>query len=634
MLTMMSIISCGAFVEDFENGDDSSLKVDSEHHSTDSFSFDLKSDTLTSMRDSATASDSDTSTTGQDDTHFEHLDTGSDTTTVSDTDTPSQTEKDTLMIVEDTDSESEGTSATDVALDSATQSDVDSDSASDSDTQTDTGTETETGVALIRCDTLVISGATTVPSGLTQQLRASCDFDNGDLDVDVSSKVLWVSNDTEIVPQPTQGMVLGVTEGTATIRATYENSDGSLATDTHGITVTAGLLAAVRVSVDESPIPAGLSKQFAAYCDYTDRTDVLCTQVVLWESTNTDVATVNNDGLATTHQPGDALIFATLGKESDSVVLNVGDSILDSVTILATGATLEVNRTHGYSAKCYRTDGTSYSCGSAATWQSADETILGFPNKTYFQKGEAFAFHIGTTEITASVGNITSATKQVQVVVPAGCDGVLSFTDPDLEAVIRGVLGIPSANLHFEDVMDITSLSADYSYIDELTGIRCLTGLTSLSLYRNPGVVDATEISELAQLRDLNLGWSSIVEIPNLHLLTELESIYLQNTEKLKSINGLSYLPNLAVVNVGPSPLMDKFGIAALSTLDRLTTVSLVGVNVDDVSDLVSNSGIGSGDVLEFFVYDTAVCDVTLLREQLRTLQARNVAVTTNCFEL
>ncbi|MBN2716197.1 MAG: hypothetical protein JXX14_10110, partial [Deltaproteobacteria bacterium] len=131
-----------------------------------------------------------------------------------------------------------------------------------------------------------------------------CDLSNGAVDVDVTAAATWTSNATDIVPHPVAGLVQGMSEGTATIRATVINPDSTSTTKTHPITVTTGELIAVRVEYDDSEIPAGRTKPFIAYCDYTDRTDVLCTLDVKWSSSRTDVATIDSLGVATTHISG------------------------------------------------------------------------------------------------------------------------------------------------------------------------------------------------------------------------------------------------------------------------------------------------------------------------------------------
>jgi hypothetical protein len=64
--------------------------------------------------------------------------------------------------------------------------------------------------------------------------------------------------------------------------------------------------------------------------------------------------------------------------------------------------------------------------------------------------------------------------------VPLGCSSVIEFPDQELEAAVRSAIGKPDGDIYYVDIDDLTELSATgYNSISELTGIQCLTGLSS-----------------------------------------------------------------------------------------------------------------------------------------------------------
>ena len=199
-------------------------------------------------------------------------------------------------------------------------------------------------------------------------------------------------------------------------------------------------------------------------------------------------------------------------------------------------------------------------------------------------------------------------------------DGLYIF-DPNLRAEIEKALGktIGSA-ITVEEMATLTSLTARYDDIKDLTGLEHATNLTSLNLYWND-ITDLSPLAGLTALTSLNLRYNDIREISSLSGLTNLTSLNLEDNE-IMDISALSSLTNLTWLNLWDNRIWD---ISALEDLTNLESVLLGNNLILDLSPLVDNTGLGTGDVVDLRM-NRALTD-TSLNTHIPALRTRGVTV-------
>jgi internalin A len=179
-----------------------------------------------------------------------------------------------------------------------------------------------------------------------------------------------------------------------------------------------------------------------------------------------------------------------------------------------------------------------------------------------------------------------------------------------LEAAVRYAIGLPTGDIRWQDVAELTELVANNIplqvsvvppfRVSDLTGIHCLSALVRLDLtelnLRNNLVSDLGGLSSLGSLTVLKAGFNSISDLSPLSELGSLKVLWLHD--------------NL-ISDLGP-----------LAGLTALAEVYLEYNAVSDLSSLTANSGLGQGDGV--YLYGNPV-DCAAQAENPRVLSDRGV---------
>ena len=199
-------------------------------------------------------------------------------------------------------------------------------------------------------------------------------------------------------------------------------------------------------------------------------------------------------------------------------------------------------------------------------------------------------------------------------------EGLYIF-DPNLRTEIEKALGktLGSA-ITVEEMATLTSLTARFDKIRDLTGLEHATSLTSLNLYWND-IRDLSPLADLTNLTSLNLRYNEITDIASLSGLTNLTSLNLEDNE-ITDISPLADLTNLTSLNLWDNRVWD---ISALKDLTSLESVLLGNNLIFDLSPLVGNTGLGTGDVVDLRI-NRALND-TSRNTHIPALRARGVKV-------
>ncbi|MDR4022886.1 MAG: Ig-like domain-containing protein [Eubacteriales bacterium] len=157
-----------------------------------------------------------------------------------------------------------------------------------------------------------IVGNPEVNEGATTQLTATVTPSSA-----TNKKVTWASSNTEVATVNSDGLVRGVKEGTATITVTTEDES-----KTASCIVT---VKSTRTKVDGVSISGNtnIKENETTKLRATVTPSSATNKTVRWESSNTEVATVNSDGLVRGVKEGTATITVTTEDESKTASCTV-----------------------------------------------------------------------------------------------------------------------------------------------------------------------------------------------------------------------------------------------------------------------------------------------------------------------
>ena len=163
------------------------------------------------------------------------------------------------------------------------------------------------------------------PAGTTVQFKAT-GYLNDQTSEDITTEVTWSSSNTSVATINSSGLATAIAQGTTTITAistmpsSYSDEGSSESTT---LTVNSATLSSISVTSDNPSIPVGGTQHFIATGTYSDGASYDITTQATWTSSDTSVAAVSGDGLATAIAAGTATITATSGSISGSTTLTV-----------------------------------------------------------------------------------------------------------------------------------------------------------------------------------------------------------------------------------------------------------------------------------------------------------------------
>ncbi len=233
-----------------------------------------------------------------------------------------------------------------------------------------------------------------------------------------------------------------------------------------------------------------------------------------------------------------------------------------------------------------------------------------------------------------------------------GCADPLTFADPYIETMVREGGGGPSGPIHPADVCGIGELDLspaanplpDSGPGTSLAGLECLPNLTVLSL----SYAVVTNVPRLPQVREFSGQDDSnmadiLSALPSLRVLRLVGG----DLSSAEARAGLSAMTGLTTLSVPGAGLTDTAPLGALSlltdvdirsnriqdisSLSALTNLRSLDLSVNavtDLSPLVANVSLGYGTGID--MRDNPI-DCTAQAQNIATLQARGVTLTTDC---
>ena len=214
-----------------------------------------------------------------------------------------------------------------------------------------------------------------------------------------NKNVVWSSSDTTIATVDNNGLVNPKKIGSVNITAKVGSKSATVKVTVNPIKVTG-------VSLDKTSLSilVGSSSTLTATVSPSNATN----KGVTWKSSNTSIATVDQNGKVTAKTNGTAVITVTTkdGNYSKSATVTVNSIAATSITLNKTSLTL----TEGSSGTLVATILPSNATNKTVTWITSDATIV-----TVSTTGVVTAKKPGTATITAKTNNGKTASCTVKV---------------------------------------------------------------------------------------------------------------------------------------------------------------------------------------------------------------------------
>lgn len=215
----------------------------------------------------------------------------------------------------------------------------------------------------------------------------------------ITASVTWSSSNSSVASINGGGLVTAVALGSLMVFA----SSNSISASTT-VNVQPAVLSSITVHPASEKIAQLTSQQFQAIGTYTDGTTHNMTGKVSWTSSNTTVANIAGNGLASALAPGSTSITASLDSISASTTLEVTNATLVSISIRPSGRTIAPVTKLSFNATGLFSDNTTQVITRDCTWTSDNQAVA-----TIGLRGTATAVGPGTANISASLNGVVSS---------------------------------------------------------------------------------------------------------------------------------------------------------------------------------------------------------------------------------
>ena len=195
-------------------------------------------------------------------------------------------------------------------------------------------------------------------------------------------------------------------------------------------------------------------------------------------------------------------------------------------------------------------------------------------------------------------------------------------------SALSGLTSLKVLDLYTNSISDVSALSNLTSMrwlslsgnsISDVSALSNLTSLERLDLYSN-SISDVSALSNLTSMRWLFLYSNSISDVSALSNLTSLEVLDLASNS-ISDVSALSNLTSLAVLWLSSNSISD---VSALSNLTSMRWLDLGTNSILDLSPLVTNRGLGRGDLVDV---SNNPLSATSINTHIPALQSRWVEV-------
>ncbi|MCH8841596.1 MAG: Ig-like domain-containing protein [SAR324 cluster bacterium] len=242
----------------------------------------------------------------------------------------------------------------------------------------------------------VAPGTAAIEPAEALQFTATGSYSDGS-SKDLTTTVNWSSGNTSVATVDSNGLALGVADGTASITAI--DLDSGLGDNATLTVETPTVLLSISLTPTAATIAEGNTQPFTAMGTYSGGNSVDLSTTVNWSSGNMAVATVNAAGLALGVADGTTSITAIdpdsgLGDSADLTVDT--PVVLSSISLTPSAAAIAEGDTQQFAAMGAYSDGSSEDLTTTVNWSSGNTAVA-----TVDAAGLALGVADGTASITA-----------------------------------------------------------------------------------------------------------------------------------------------------------------------------------------------------------------------------------------
>ncbi len=245
--------------------------------------------------------------------------------------------------------------------------------------------------------------------------------------------ITFATSDAQIATVSSNGLIVAVAEGAATIQVVSEGK-----TATAAITVNPIPVAIVSITPNAVSLLPGQTRRLVAQAlDAQGRP--LANRTYVWTSDNASIASVNLSGDVTAAAVGSVLIKATSGGQTGSATVTVTSVPAASIVISPKPVSLTAPQTQQLSVQLFDSVGGALSAsGRAITWLSRDPAIAAVSSS-----GQVASVAAGSTYVLASTpGASTTLYDSVSVAVSSAPISSTTVSPKTSTVYVSGSVGV------------------------------------------------------------------------------------------------------------------------------------------------------------------------------------------------
>ncbi|MCG9790564.1 Ig-like domain-containing protein [Vibrio mediterranei] len=322
-----------------------------------------------------------------------------------------------------------------------------------------------------------------VAKGQTEPLTAMAIYSDGSSS-NVTQRITWAPANPDIATVNPNGVLTGVNVGSTTIVAKLDGVESNPGT----VTVTEAVLSTIQVTPSPVAVAKGQQQVMLATASYSDGSSSNVTQNVTWTPADSNLATVDPNGVLTGVNVGSTTIVASLdGVESNVLDVSVTNAVLTSINVTPNSIiSIAKGQTEPLIAMGTYSDSSTLNVTNSVTWSSTDTGVA-----TVSPSGTLSAVASGNSTVTAKLNGLDSNDVLVSVTA-AIVTSVAVATDDDESSLIT----LPKGQT--------VQLKATAIYSDNSTSI-----VTNTATWRSENSGKAT-INPTGLLRGIDSGNTSI----------------------------------------------------------------------------------------------------------------------------
>ncbi len=250
----------------------------------------------------------------------------------------------------------------------------------------------------------------TVASGTTTTVMVTGTYSDGSMQ-DLTSSASFVSSNPAVATAGMDGMLAGVAPGTASITVQAGGQTSSF-----DVTVSAATIVSLAITPNPpNSLAIGTTEQFTATGTFSDGSTQNVSSSAIWLSSNNQVATVTNTGLATGVSLGNVTISAMFeGQSATTPSFAVTPAIVASITVSPQNPSVASGNTQQFTAFATYTNNTSQDVSATVTWSSSNPLVASINTS-----GLATTLIPGSSTITALLGTLSGTANLTVTAAPA-----------------------------------------------------------------------------------------------------------------------------------------------------------------------------------------------------------------------